>query len=245
MFHRRRHPSLPLLHCRIALAVLAFATALPSAQAARPLVTDDARIVDPKSCQLESWLRFNRDGTERWALPGCNFTGNFELTFGGSVQPVGDSTAVTDIQLQGKTVLRPVQPNDYGIALAFGVIEQPKAEHRTSPGTVYAYLPVTASLRDDRLLLHTNIGVTRDRTEGQTRMTWGIAGENVLTDRVALIAEMFGENKGSPWYQLGLRVWIVPQRVQLDATYGSRFGEQGAARFVSVGLRLLSPAFLR
>ena len=27
------------------------------AEAARPMLTDDARIVDPKSCQLESWVR--------------------------------------------------------------------------------------------------------------------------------------------------------------------------------------------
>ncbi len=42
------------------------------AHAARPMYTDDARIVDPKSCQVESWIRFNRDSTEYWALPACN-----------------------------------------------------------------------------------------------------------------------------------------------------------------------------
>jgi hypothetical protein len=30
---------------------------LNHAEAARPMLTDDARIVDPKSCQLESWVR--------------------------------------------------------------------------------------------------------------------------------------------------------------------------------------------
>ncbi|MGY8525589.1 hypothetical protein [Paracidovorax citrulli] len=233
--------------CRRSLpAALALAAGLLHAPtyAARPLVTDDARIVDPKACQLESWLRFNRGGTERWALPGCNFTGNFEVTAGGSVQRVGDDLAVTEVVLQGKTVLKPVEPNGYGVALTFGAADEPKAERRTTPGSLFAYVPLTVSLRDDRTLLHANLGVTRSRIEGTTRMTWGVAGENVVNQRLALIAETYGENRGSPWYQLGLRVWLVPQRVQLDATYGSRFGDQRESRFVSIGLRLLSPAFL-
>jgi hypothetical protein len=39
------------------------------AEAARPMLTDDARIVDPKSCQLESWVRDSKHVTEYWALP--------------------------------------------------------------------------------------------------------------------------------------------------------------------------------
>jgi hypothetical protein len=212
-----------------------------SANAARPLVTDDAKIVDPKSCQLESWLRFNRDGTERWALPGCNFTGNLEWTLGGAVQPFGDGNALTDVVVQGKTVLKPVETNGYGVALAIGMEQHPKAEYRHTPGSVYAYLPVTVSLRDDRFLLHTNVGVSRDRDERQTQMTWGIAGEAAVTERLTVIAETFGNHRESPWYQAGLRVWCVPGTVQLDATIGSQFGPQRRARFVSVGLRLLSP----
>jgi hypothetical protein len=235
----------------LARALILSAIALPiaaawhCAHAARPLVTDDARIVDPKSCQLEAWLRFNRDGTERWALPGCNLTGNFELTFGGAVQSYGDGTALTDVQLQGKTVLKPFETNGYGVALVFGGVNHPKAEDRKALGTAYAYVPLSVSFADDRYLLHTNLGVSRDREARETRMTWGVATEAVLNDRFTAIAESFGENRGNPWYQLGLRIWLVPNRVQIDATYGSRFGNQAADRFVSVGLRLLSPPFLR
>ena len=34
------------------------------AWAARPLITDDARIVDAKSCQIETWRRHNEGSTE-------------------------------------------------------------------------------------------------------------------------------------------------------------------------------------
>jgi hypothetical protein len=57
------------------LRALAFALGVGQiisvANATHPLVTDDARIVDPKSCQVESW-----------ALPACNFTSNLELAAG-------------------------------------------------------------------------------------------------------------------------------------------------------------------
>ena len=37
--------------------------------AARPMMTDDARIVDPQSCQLESWVKTYQHHNEYWALP--------------------------------------------------------------------------------------------------------------------------------------------------------------------------------
>ena len=46
---------------------------------ARPMIVDDARIIDAGSCQLEAWRRFNRDSQENWALPGCNPAGNIEF----------------------------------------------------------------------------------------------------------------------------------------------------------------------
>ena len=58
-------------------AAFAIALAVPVvAHAARPMVTDDARIVDAKACQLESWVRHDPDSTQLWALPACNPTGN-------------------------------------------------------------------------------------------------------------------------------------------------------------------------
>ena len=41
-------------------ALLGVACALPNAHGARPMVTDDARIVDPKACQVETWVRADR-----------------------------------------------------------------------------------------------------------------------------------------------------------------------------------------
>ena len=59
---------------------------LNQAHAARPMLTDDARIVDPKACQLESWVRDSKHTTEYWALPACNVGENTEITIGGGLE---------------------------------------------------------------------------------------------------------------------------------------------------------------
>ena len=63
----------PLLLPRLLIAAL---ICQPAAHAARPLITDDARTVDAYACQVESWVKNNRNSREYWALPACNFTGN-------------------------------------------------------------------------------------------------------------------------------------------------------------------------
>jgi hypothetical protein len=84
---------------------------VPQAQAARPMITDDARIVDAKVCQLESWVKKTPDSTETWALPACNFTGNLELTLGGALTREDGQTRTTDVQAQGKTIFKPLEVN--------------------------------------------------------------------------------------------------------------------------------------
>ena len=56
--------------------------------------------------------------------------------------------------------------------------------------------------------------------------------------------EIYGDDRSGAFHHLGLRWWVVPNRVQIDTTYGDRFGSQNGERWFSVGLRLLSPAFI-
>jgi len=216
-----------------------------SAEAARPMVTDDALIVDAGACQLESWVKRNQGDTEYWALPSCNFTGNFELTVGGARGSDAQGTRTTDVVLQGKTLFRPLEANDWGVGLAFGAVHHPSDSPSNLIGDLYAYVPASVSFNDDRFVLHTNLGWAHERAEHHHRLTWGVGSETQITPRVWLIAETFGQNVGSPQYQVGLRYWVVPDRVQIDATYGNSWPGRTADRWVSIGLRLLSVPFLR
>ena len=223
-------------------AALALAIAAPS-YAARPMITDDARIVDAKACQVETWARRNVDSTEFWALPACNPFGNAELTFGGALTNENGETHLTDNQAQVKTLFRPYDAeNRWGVGLAVGTVRRPHREtYNTWPGDYYFYVPVSMAVGSDDLVLHVNGGAARHRDEGRTIGTWGIGAEARINERLYFIPETFSNDRGRPFYQLGLRFWVVPSRMQVDATFGNRLVSETRERWFSIGMRLLSP----
>jgi hypothetical protein len=231
---------------RIAPALACLPLLAAPAWAARPMITDDARIVDAKACQVESWVRTNAASRESWALPACNPTGGAELTFGGARTRVdGEAAATTDIQAQAKTLFRPLVTNGWGYGLAVGTVRHPNlAGGGRFPGDLYAYVPASVSFADDAVVAHANVGALRRKEDGQRFLTWGLAAETRLDARLQLVTEAFGQQVGNPFFQLGLRFWLVPDRLQVDATYGNRFGSTDENRWYSIGLRLLTPPFL-
>lgn len=230
------------------LAVLAFVLVAPlAARAARPMITDDARIVDAQACQVESWQRINRDGPNRfWAVPACNPTGNLELSVGGgygrSESQPGERHLVANL-FQGKTIFRPLAPDNWGIGLAIGRSHDLPGD---SPAVAsnYFYVPVSWATRGDEVVLHLNLGLRDDRSQHRTVGTWGLGSETRLAPNLQLVAEAFGESRNGTHVHGGLRWWVVPDRVQVDATLGSRLQPGTSNRWLSLGLRLLSPPFL-
>ncbi|MEO7727990.1 MAG: hypothetical protein ABIS45_12110 [Burkholderiales bacterium] len=223
------------------------ALSVAEAHAARPMVTDDARLVDAGACQLEAWRRFNRDSKELWTLPACNPGGNLEMTLGSAELPVDDlgtRSNTRTVQIQGKTLFKTLETNGYSYGLAVGGVVRSNGAADQVPN-YYAYMPYTRSLWDDRLFVHVNAGVQRAGVDPLNSATWGVGTEFGLTRRMFLIAEVFGSNHTRPSYQGGVRAWLVPNRVQIDATIGAEAGNIGASRWISVGLRLISPAFLK
>ena len=244
-------PILPLRKLVQALQLCGVGTPLflalsAGAHAARPMVTDDARIVDPGACQLETWRRGNRGSYEFWALPACNFTGNLEVTVGGTDQPEAGGGRATDFVLQGKMLFRSLETNGYSYGLVVGGINHSdRSVRQESVGSLYGYVPISLSFADDRLIVHVNLGVLQNRDDGTKASTWGIGGELNFTPRVALIAETYGNNHVQPFVQGGLRIWIVPNCFQIDTTVGAQSGNFGPTRWWTVGVLLISPPFLR
>ena len=224
---------------RLLLAALAF-SALP-AHAARPLVTDDARLVDPQGCQVETFYKRQREfrESEFWVLPACNPWGRVELALGGnwidSTQP-GDSRALI---AQGKTLLVPLQTNGAGLAFTLGVT-QVSASQSASVVNPYVNGIGSFSFLDDRVVLHANLGAVRDNQVHLTRGTWGVGAEILLVaPRLYAILETYGQRLEKPTLHGGLRFWVVPNRVQVDSTIGSQHATPFDRRFGTIGLRLL------
>ena len=215
---------------RALLGILLLAAS--AAHAARPFVTDDARIVDKDGCQVETFVKRQRryDENEFWFLPACNPWGA-ELTLGHiRVDGILGDTRTT--VLQAKTLLIPLTTNGTGVALTLGAFYG----STTNP---YLNAIGSFSFADDRVVVHTNLGALRDNVASTTRGTWGVGAEVLLMGpRLYGIVETYGQRGDKPTAHTGLRIWIVPNRVQLDTTVGVRRSTL-EHRFGTVGLRVL------
>lgn len=245
-----------------AAAAAALMGGSPVAFAARPFVTDDARIVDPGGWQIETFIKDQRGikETEYWFLPGHNFGGaldRFEFTLGGNVtrsDPNGNSNLVVG---QVKTLLKPLETNGIGFAFTVGVsrIKPGTAQEvvvtpfgiTTVPGTASTkvhYDPfvngiASVSTLDDAAVFHFNVGVTRDTGANDTLWNWGVGAEIRVTERVYGIAETYGVTHEKPAYQVGLRYWIIPSHLQVDGTFGWQHASPDNLQWISIGLRIL------
>lgn len=224
-----------------ALAPLVLLSLMPVAEAARPFLTDDARLTTAGSCQLESWVRAYRNSTELWALPACNPTGNVEVTVGGgSARPAsGDGSWTDDYVFQAKTLMRELRPGSWGAGIAVGTIRHPQVNPGPNLlGNTYAYLPLSMAFAGDTLVVHLNVGWLRDRATRASQGTWGVGAELNLNPHWTLIAESFGNTTDTPYWQAGARYHLIPGLFQIDATAGRRFGGDRDAQWLSFGLRL-------
>lgn len=172
----------------------------PNAFAARPFVTDDARLTTAGSCQLESWARFYRDsreiGPSRPATPPATLK---------SRQAAGMHAATasgrTIACCRQKTLFRPLETNSWGFGLGVGTVRHPKINPGPNLlGNTYVYLPVSFSFNDDRLIVYQcrmAAGPRKQRRQHDLGYRRRISGK----PRLLLIAETFGDHRNQPYWQ--------------------------------------------
>ncbi len=217
----------------------------PAAWAARPMNTDDANVVDPHSCQLESWVKNSGLGIERWALPGCNFFADTEITLGGSSQSAKHDGASDWTLIQFKKRWVKLEPGHWGVSTSIGHVDGRGTTQQLPVNSLlypvrdgYLNVPMTFWSKDG-WLLHLNVGWIQHHLDRTNRPTWGVGGEWPLNARSYLIAETYGESGTRTKYQIGLRTWIKPQKFQVDTTFGQPIGIGGDQRWISIGIRWL------
>ena len=225
----------------IAAALAAFAHSAGT-HAARPFVTDDARIVDTGGCQIESFVKHQRRHREDefWFLPGCTPVGQVELTLGGIRTDNATEGISSTAIAQAKTLLRTLRTNDFGLALTLGAARLNTIDPALARGwSPYVNAIGSLSVLDDAAVIHANAGSIRDRVMSRTRATWGLGAEIALTSRLFAIVEGYGQEAERPSRQVGLRFWVMPNRFQIDCTVGAQPGEPRSNRWTSVGIRAL------
>ncbi len=165
-----------------------FTAALGQAHAARPLNTDDANVVDPQSCQVESWVKKSSSSIERWAVPGCNFFGDTEISVGANFQSDTNLPASQYHLMQAKKRWRVLEPGDWGLSSTLGRLQHAGQVPSETVNDIYLNVPVTWSIGHDRFV-HLNAGWIKHQSQGYSAQTWGLALEQPINSQVIGILE--------------------------------------------------------
>ena len=231
------------MHCidapRALLGLLLGTSITLSAQAGRPLQTEDAGVLDRGACEVEGAVaRLSAEGTtasERALQIGCGLGWNSQLALGAaSVKDGGDREK--GLALAGKTALWTGPGDDpAALSLAWG-LQWLKADgdtwrHAGSDLNLVYSRPLAAELT-----LHANLGHARDRAGRQDSTSWAVALEHAGFGSLAPMAEVFGDDRQAPWWNLGLRWTAVPERVDVDLSYGRQM-VGGRPRLVTLGFK--------
>jgi len=225
-------------HSRAVLAIALAATATV-AYAGRPLDTEDAEIIDEGWCQLESWTFQSRSTKRYWLVPACNPFGNLELQVGFARDQPDNAPRHDDYALQAKTLVKPLEENGWGIGLVGSAARFGGGDERTWGYS--ALVAVSRSLADDRVRLHGNAGAVYVYRTRHLGGLWALAGEFDVTERVTLVGEVLGVAGEGRLAQVGGRLWIVPNRVQLDGSVGRTNFSGRTESFFTLGIYLATP----
>jgi hypothetical protein len=211
--------------------------------AGEPLVTDDASVIDPRTCQLESWIRPFHHGHEIGLVPACNVLEGLELSAGGSgVRADGEWSST--LQLQAKTVFVPhddVRP--WSLGASAGAARDTSMPRGGSAFQTYFGRALASLYPTEALEVDLNLGLANSYGSG----TYALAGAALQfqpVERAQLLAEIFKDEPGRGGAQVGVRFLAIPNRFELYASYGWRLGSGPADGWATFGIRLQTNAFL-
>jgi hypothetical protein len=214
------------------VALAACLLAPPLAHAARPMVADDASILGQGQCTVETWLERHPDDHQYWAVPHCGWA-NWELMAGlGEFRPTIATGSSSSWLIEGKTVFRQLARNDWGIGL---VLADQVGGGNGATGNLFANVPLSFSVLDDRARIHLNAGWSRQRG-GRNGATWAAGAEWTVNRQLGFTFEAYGT--GPAYLQAGVRYALKSSGIVLDAAIGDRLSLNGEARYFALGMTI-------
>lgn len=223
------------------LLALVFSFISTIVYAARPMITDDARVLDEGTCHIESWAKFNKITDEYWALPSCNPAGNFEVTIGGLKNSGSNQISWGSQLVQAKTLFKKPATNDWSLGLGIGQFSTNQNHDLVKTIDNYFYVPITQSISNDDLFVHINLGLSQNLGSKRYSPTFGVGSEYLIQPNMFFILESFQDSSEKMSLQGGLRYWIMPNKFQVDITTGFKSNTRPDNRWLSIGIRLISP----
>lgn len=219
------------------LVALCIAT---TSHAGRPLVTEDAGVLEKGSCELETYARRL---TER-AAPSSN---GFSLQYGCGVgmrtqvalaatMDRADGATVRGLAFGGKTSISDGGEADPSWTLAWGLTAEKSPGASLGHETTWLNGVFSMPLGKD-LKLHANLGWTRAQSTHQSTTGWAVALERSTASGIDVMGEAFASDRDrAPWLQVGLRWAAVPEKVFVDGSWGFQT-VSSRPRMLTVGLK--------
>lgn len=209
------------------------------AHAGRPLQAEDAGILDRGTCEVEA-------AAERLRTPGApQATGSsLQLACGvGAASQVALQLArsrsagasADGLRLGGKSELwKDTGDGAAAFTVAWGVVgEKASGASWRHAGTE---LNGVLSVPGVGATWHLNLGHARDEAGHTRTTTWAVAWERDALGAWAPMGELFGDDRGAPWWNLGLRFTARPERLFFDLSYGRQI-TTGRPSLLTVGFK--------
>lgn len=204
-----------------------------------PLVSETADALARGTCQVE----FNRANqkADHAATQGssdvqfsCGAGAHSQFAIGMNSSRV-DGLRVENYRAAGKTTLVAPEGGATGFGVRYGlgwVTSQGQNGTELESASVLAVVSREVS---NGVLVHANLGFTRDRLQSKTTGLWSVGVET--TDALSVAADLFGEERSKPSVSVGVG-WRASKDVFISAAYALQTGDE-KAKTLSLGLKLV------
>lgn len=217
-----------------------------SAMAGRPLATEDAGFIDTGGFELESYYH-RQTGRGHYALSGFHVQPSVGIGFNTQLGVGVDflrqysedfeaRKSTGEYALLGKTAIKTLTDDAFGIALAYGVDRTRAVGERYRYDNAVINGALTVPLH--AWALHANIGWQRSRLAATTATTWALAAERSRAPGpIDLAIETFGNDHDPAWVQASARWTVQANRFFVDASYGAQLGDT-RDKLLTIGCKL-------
>lgn len=210
------------------------------AQAGAPLLSEDAGILDAGSCEVEAATASAREsgqsGRAHALALGCGAGSGWQ--WGAAVgRASADGVSVRELALGGKISLWSEGNAALALAPSLSWGDDGQGWRHVAQDFNLAY---SLNWAEDHTL-HLNLGHSRDREADQRSTTWSVAWEhpgwNLGSVVLAPMGDIAGDDRGAPWWNLGLRATVLTDRLWLGLSYARQI-DPARARLATVSLKL-------
>ena len=224
--------------------LIAVAAVLPQAvHAERPLQTEAAEVLERGGCEFElASDRLRRGGeraTDNGVGLGCGIGWRTQVGLELSRSRAGGESGRGAAFVGKASLWKGAGEDGPALTLAWALAssrEGGRWQRAEDDLRLVATLPVGSGW------VHANLGHLRERGPRRTLATWGVAYEHegLAAGRIKLapMVETFGDDRESPWLNLGLRLTVVPDRVLVNLSWGRQTGD-ARPRLATAALKLV------